>query len=139
MEREYIYLKGFREGSILLYVLADKRLYIKKTVRPNKQVEWICYQTILTKTDDTQPKCTARVIIHSDGKMTLNKICHSEHNDHSVICKDMEAINEMKNKCDYVRTELESIAHKISAEDIFLQVMKKYDVYHEFNFSYSIE
>lgn len=125
MNQDYVYLTGFRDKSVLLYVITENCLYVKKVVRPNKQVEWICYQTILIKCDENQPKCTARVIIHQDGRLTRNKVCHSDHSDHSVICKDMKTLNDMKDQCDYVREKLDSVAHKISAEDIFLQQMKK--------------
>lgn len=124
MNKDYIYLTGSRDEYKLLYVFEDRCLYVKKCVRA-KNVEWICYQTILVKKDKGQPKCTARVIIHPDGQMTRNKICHAKHCDHSIIRQDMDAVNTMKSYCDYVRTNFDSVLHKVSALDIFLQVMKK--------------
>lgn len=125
MNKGYAYLKGFRNGSCVLHVFDDDCLYVKKVVRTNMQVEWICYQSVLIKTAKNQPKCTARVIIHADGTLTRNKICHSQHSDHSVIRQDMKSLNEMKNHCDHIRTKLDGVAHKISSQDIFLQEMKK--------------
>lgn len=124
MVEKYIYLKGNRDDYSLLYVLEDNCLYVKKVAR-EKQVEWICYQTVLIKKDSKQPKCTARVIIHPDGTITRNKICHSNHCDHSNIRQDMDSLNAMKERCDYIRTNLDTVSSKISALDIFLQEIKK--------------
>lgn len=127
MDKEYTILKGNRDDYSLLYVLEDKCLYVKKIARETK-IEWICYQTVLIKKDSTQPKCTARVIIHPDGTMTRNKIRHSNHCDHFNIRQDLDSLNAMKERCDYIRTNLDTVSSKISALDIFLQEMKKYEI-----------
>lgn len=127
MNTGYVYLRGGRDEYNLLYNFADNCLYVKKVVRPNENVEWICYQTVLIKNNDNQNqlKCTARVIIKPDGTLTRNKVGHSKHCDHSCNYQDMVLVNNMKDQCDYVRSNLNSVSHKISALDIFLQEMKK--------------
>lgn len=125
MNKDYEYLKGFRDGSCLLHVFQDNCLYVRKVVRANNKEEWICYQSILVKKDVNQIKCTARVFIHDDGTMTRNKISHSKHCDHVVILQDMKSLNDMKNHCDFIREKFDTFAHKITAQDIFLQEMKK--------------
>lgn len=125
MNTDYVYLKGSRDDYNLLYVFSDKCLYIKKVVRENQNVEWICYQSVLVKKDkNNQLKCTARAIIKPDGTLTRNKVSHSKHSDHSCIYEDMISLNNMREKCDYVKQNFDSVAHKVSALDIFLQEMK---------------
>lgn len=146
---EYRFVTGFK-GSKLVYT--DKHLYNLKCNRPNGNVEYICYQTILCKQmkkektqsigsqsegmkqlemklakQDTgcQPNCSARVIIKPDKTLSRNKIHHTNHDNHEVIVSDLESIDEMEKVCTFMRENIPLSAHKVSPKDIFLQVMAK--------------
>lgn len=101
-------VKGFRDGSNLLYVPSEKCLYRLKNNRKNGDKQYECYQSILSKPIKGRPArkedrshCNARVRLHSDGKTCERmKNSHSAHSDHEQIMRDMQKFNAMKEKCE---------------------------------------
>lgn len=148
MEYEIIDGKRFSEKkykiSKLLWVPQEKFLYVKKVTR-NDNIEFICYQSILKKrkvrtdiriyyskqifiyfiqslknTEDFL-KCTARVILHPDGKLIKNSIEHTPHGSHEFEYHDILTASQIKSKCHTAKVLFPDSAHKISAKSIFFR------------------
>lgn len=49
--KEFEIIEGVRENSQLLYVFAEKKLYVRKVTR-NGATEFICYGTIVGKIEE---------------------------------------------------------------------------------------
>lgn len=148
MEYEIIDGKRFNGNknkvSKLLWVPREKHLYVKKVTR-NDKTEFICYQTILTnrkkkvridftilyfkpifryffqslKNTEGVLKCTARAILHPDGRLIENSITHTPHESHESLYHDILTANEIKNKCHVAKVTFPDSAHKISEKSIF--------------------
>lgn len=126
-------IKGFRDGSNLLYVPTEKNLYRLKCKRNNGESDYICYQDILSKTANKKPaknedrsSCNARVRLLADGKQCKRmNASHSSHHDHEHIMRDMEKVNNMKEKCEMLRDNYPEDASKISARNIYQREIKK--------------
>lgn len=125
---EYRFIKGYREGSSILHVLSENRLYVQKIER-NGIREFICYQTILSsskkKVEGDQQKCTARVRIHHDGKLEAMHVPHTRHSDHSAIVVKLEQFNDMKEKSATLRNDYPEDAHKVSTRNIYQRAISK--------------
>lgn len=125
---EYKFITGFK-GSKLVF--AQNNLFNFKCTRPNGNVEYICYQSILSKKTNNASKqnivqnCSARVIIKPDKTIYRNKIPHTNHNNHEAIVSDLESIDDMEKVCTFIRENMPLSAHKVSPKDIFSQVMAK--------------
>lgn len=124
-------IKGFREGSSLIYVPSEKLLYILKSKRRGKEV-YICYQSILfvpkkrkQRRNKDQSSCSARIRLLQDGTCEKMNAEHTCHTDHEQIVRDMNKTNNMKAKCQTLKNNHPEDAHKISARNIFQREMKK--------------
>lgn len=128
MECEFI--KGFREGSNLLYVPSEKYLYRFKSKRNGIQ-EFICYQTIIDRTKKINPAsnedqldCTARV------RLLSNVLCerrfeHVCHQNHEQIVREMNKTNNMKDVCQFIKQNLTEDAHRNPTKHIFQREIAK--------------
>lgn len=128
---QYKWIKGIREGSLLLYRIAQKLLYTFKVQR-NGIREYICYQTILSKPnkrngDDSvcRNNCTARVRMLPNDKCEPMGVQHSKHNDHTNIVDDMTMRNNMKTKCQLLKKEFGEDAHRMPTRHIFQREIAK--------------
>lgn len=119
---DYRFISGYREGSILLHVLSENRLYVEKIER-NGIKEYVCYQTILStpkkKTSGDQQKCTARVRIHPDGTLEKMNVPHTRHDNHDAVILKCEQINNMKQKCKTLRDDYPEDGHNVPAIHIY--------------------
>lgn len=126
IEMEYQLVNGFREGSTLLYVPEEKKLYVLKVQRdPNDEnsKEYICYQTILSapkknNQNNNELECTTRVKLQSNG-LCVRNMPHTCHNNHEDILHDMEKSNDMKTKAKILNRNFPLQAHRISTREIF--------------------
>lgn len=108
---EYEYVQGFRRTSNLVWLPIEKLLYAKHDNR-NGKAEFVCYQKVLqnnknqnnkkkrknnteNKENEEILKCTAKVLIDSDGRCVRNKIAHTCHDNHELIYKDMISKNKV--------------------------------------------
>lgn len=131
-QMEYRLVKGFREGSELLYIPSEKMLYRFKR-RRNKAKIFVCYQSILSKPTKKKPArnenrcdCNASIRVNPDGTCTAVHANHTAHNHHESILRDMEKSNSMKEKCRMLKNDFSEDAHKISARNIFQREIMKY-------------
>lgn len=131
VQMEYRLVKGFREGSEMLYVPSEKCLYRFKR-RRNGARDFICYQTLLSKPTKKKPardedrcECNASVRLYPNGTCKKRND-HIAHNNHEGIMRDMDKANEMKEKCKTLKHEFAEDSHKISSRNIFQRVIAKY-------------
>lgn len=120
---EYTVIGGFRTNSTLIYVHKEKCLFLKKNER-NSNRTYICYQAVLSKRqlrDEDHTKCTACVVIGKNGECFRNKIQHTSHRNHRSIYADLCSIENMKNKCDFIKNNLPISGSKISVKEIFCE------------------
>lgn len=116
-------LVGFNNGkNPLLYLREDKRLFVQKISRYGK-TEYICYDSILSGKNKAEC-CRARVTISGEA-CTRNQIAHSCNGTHEIIYRDLNSLNEMRERCRSLRFACDTSSHKISVKDIFLQVIAK--------------
>lgn len=125
---EYRWVKGFREGSCLVYVTSQKMLYVSKIER-NGAKEYICYQTILSSAkkkgnSDIHPNCTARVRIQPGGACEVLS-GHTCHGNHESILQNMDKINNMKRKSQQLKEDHEEDAHRIPSRHIYQREIAK--------------
>lgn len=125
-------VKGFRDGSDLLYLLVEKCLYRSKRKR-NGGRDYICYQTILSKPTTKKPariedrqNCNATVRLYSDGTCRRINETHSAHKNHERIMRDMEKANNMKEKCHSLKKQFSEDSHKISARNIYQREVSRF-------------
>lgn len=124
---EYRFIGGYREGTNLLHVLSEDRLYVLKFERNNSK-DFICYQTILSspkKTNKNEIKCSARVRIHPDGSLERMHALHTRHSNHNAIIQELEQRNSMKKNRQTLRDGLSEDAHEISTRSIFQREIAK--------------
>lgn len=127
-------IKGFRDGTNLLYVPCEKNLYRLKCNRRNGESDYICYQDVLSKTPNIKSTrnedrniCKARVRLFVNGKQCKRmNACHSGHHNHENIVRDMEKLNNMKAKCEILKSDFLEDASKISTRNIYQREIKKY-------------
>lgn len=127
-------IKGFRDGTKLLYVPQEKNLYRLKCNRKNGQSDYICYQDILSRTannksarNEDRSFCNARVRVFASGNQCKRmNACHSGHHNHEHIFRDMEKLNNMKEKCEMLKNNYPEDASKISTRHIYQREIKKY-------------
>lgn len=129
---EYRMVKGFRKGSDLLYLLAEKCLYRFKR-RRNGGKDYICYQTILSKPTKKKParnedrcNCNATVRLYLDGTCKFVNEPHSAHENHERIMRDMEKANNMKEKCQSLKNQFSEDSHKIPVRNIFQREVSRF-------------
>lgn len=87
-----------------------------------------CYQCILAKSKnitDTQPKCSARVILDKNGIVTRNRIAHSKHKNHEQIHADMKSTETIENNIITLRDDFPEVAEKISVDAIYAKEIAK--------------
>lgn len=139
MESEMV--KGFRDGTNLLYVPSEKNLYRLKCHRRNGESDYICYQNVLSKPKknrhsrkEDRSRCCARV-----RSLAGEKLCkamnasHSVHHHHEHIMRDMLKLNDMKEKCEISKKNFPEDATKISTRNIYQRVIKEFVVLHCLN------
>lgn len=129
--KEFEIIEGVRENSQLLYVFAEKKLYVRKVTR-NGATEFICYGTIVGKIEEKNHhirKCTARVKLLPND--TLKKMCvqHSCSIDHDIIRRDLDRRTNMKNKCKSLKKDFPEESYKFSPRFIFQRETLRYTVF----------
>lgn len=125
----------------MLYVPSEKYLYRLKYHRKNGESDYICYQDVLSKpTKNThsrkedRSRCNARVRLLAGGKLCkAMNISHSVHHHHEHIMRDISKLNDMKEKCEILKTNFPEDASKISTRNIYQRVIKEYVVLHCLN------
>lgn len=124
---EYTFIPGIRDGSVLLHVVPENRLYVFK-IKRNNISEYVCYQSILSANKNRskiEPKCTARVRIHPNGTLQKMHAPHTLHDDHEAIIRDMEARNNMAKKCNTLKNDFAEDARRIPTRNIFQREIAK--------------
>lgn len=117
-------------GGNMLYVPSEKMLYVKESDR-NGVETYVCYQTVLThkKKKDrlSHCKCTSSVRLLPNGKCErMNAyIPHNAHPNHEVIAADKKRMGNMKEQCNYLKTNFPEDAHKMPNNRIFHREMSK--------------
>lgn len=129
-------VKGFRDGSNLLYIPSEKCLYRLKCNRNYGEKDYICYQTILAsprmgkkkERKEDRNQCNARVrLLPGDKKCNrMKNSFHSSHKNHEQIMRDMKKINNMKEKCETIKTDFTEEASTISTRNIYQREIKRY-------------
>lgn len=124
-------VKGFREGSELLYVFSEKCLYRFKRNRNGAKI-FVCYQTILSKPTKRGPsrkedrcECNATVRLNADGSCTFVHTPHTQHNDHEAIMRDMSKMNTIKQNCKVLKDKFAEDSHKIPLRNIYQREIAK--------------
>lgn len=119
--KEFEIIQGVRENSQLLYVFAEKKLYVRKVTR-NGATEFICYGTIVGKMEGKNHlngKCTARVKLLPNGTLKRMSVQHSCSIDHDIIRRDFDRRTNMKNKCKSLKKDFPEESYKFSPRFIF--------------------
>lgn len=117
-------------GGDMLYVPSEKMLYVLKR-EANEVCSYICYQTVLTdkkkKNHSSHNKCNARVRLLEHGKCErMNAlITHTAHPDHHQIAEDKIKMQNMKDKCQYLKVNFPEDAHKMPNRRIFQREIVK--------------
>lgn len=117
-------------GGDMLYVPYEKMMYVLKR-EANEVSSYICYQTVLTdkkkKNHLSHIKCNARVRLLKNGKCERmnDHITHTDHPDHQMIASDKIKLQNMKEKCQYLKTNFTEDAHKLPNRRIFQREIVK--------------
>lgn len=114
---EHSFVKGFRDGNLLLYI--EKHLYYKTNDREGGQKDYACYEKIL----DKNHKCQSRAHINAEKGCWLNQFPH-RHANHEITFNDLKSLEAMRKKCRFLAENYPS-ANKISVREIFLSEMNK--------------
>lgn len=147
---DYIFVPGSHEGNQLLYIMSEKRLYVKKCRRKSGTV-FICYQTVLAKrklllffsklsnicfllvnyrykvVKHVDPvMCNARVTLHENGILTKNQKPHSSHENHECYFTDLRTRKNIMDKCKMAKEMFPDSANRISSQFIFNREMARY-------------
>lgn len=124
MECEII--KG-KYGGDMLYVPSEQMFYTFEAERKDGTKIFVCYQTVLTRNDSNQIKCSSRVRLFPNGtceRMDLF-LPHTTHPDHEQLVRDKKSMHTMKEQCRYLRETHPEDAHKIPNRRIFERVITK--------------
>lgn len=127
---DYCFLRGRREGCEILYVPAEKHLYVKKSSTKNV-VKYICYQHILRgkknkKNRDKYLECGARLSLNINTKICIKRnLPHSNHTNHEIIKKDIDSYNNMKDMSRKLRKMDLASVQKIPVEEVFNSEISK--------------
>lgn len=123
---EFTYIKGFRGGS-LLYLHQEKHLFYQTHNRDGR-LEFSCYDNNLPKdyksSEQQSRKCNAKVIVKEDI-CRRNNTDHQCHANHELVFRDLQTLNEIKERCQKVSEWCPISAHKISAKEIFMTMLAK--------------
>lgn len=123
-------IRGHRIDSTLLWVPAEQYLYYKKCTRNGKD-EYECYQTILRKNGKNEhevPYCTAGSVV-KDGVLTHKLKGHTNHPDHSEIFKNLEARNNILERCIIMKSITEDLCVKVPDKEVFTHETAKLVTY----------
>lgn len=111
-------------GGEMVYVQDEKMLYVLKR-DGNGAPSYICYQTVLTdrkkKDNSSHIGCTARIRLLANGKcerMNLH-IPHTAHPDHQILAADKNKMQNIKERCQYLKKNFPEDAHTIPNKRIF--------------------
>lgn len=117
-------------GGEMIFVPGEKMLYVLKR-EGNGARSYICYQTVLTdrkkKDHSSHVECTARIQLLANGKcerMNIH-IPHTAHPDHQMIAADKGKIQNIKDQCQYLKTNFPEDAHKMPNRRIFERAIAK--------------
>lgn len=117
----YKTVMGHRRNAQLLWVPTKKHIYVKK------EGEWICYQTILLKSDSNAIKCTSRVQTISDSLCIQKNVFvpHTNHEDHEKIYNDLISRNKIIDQCVEMKNLSDGLTISIPSKDIFTRKMAR--------------
>lgn len=118
-----------------MYVPSEKHLYLTQIKRNGKE-EYICYQKVLARPKNKKKvkkrrqhgssiSCTARVVIHPDGRCVRNKKPHTDHDNHELIYKDLASKNRIIDRSLEIQNVLDGIPLDIPTHHVFTQELSK--------------
>lgn len=118
-------IKGHKQNSLLLWTPEEKHLFVKKG-SPNKkgEVDYICYQTVLIESDESQMKCTARVK-KKGNKYFKKSLPHTKHANHEDIYRDLLSRNEIIDDSIAFSNLCNGLSMKVPVSDFFTRALSK--------------
>lgn len=119
----YEIITGHRRDSRLLWSPSEKILYFRRKVANGKE-DWGCYQEMLRKTDASVIPCSSRVLVDPAKSLcTPKQICHSYHQNHERLYKDLVSRNNIVDSCVNLRNDLAGLSAEVPVADIFTREM----------------
>lgn len=122
-EVPFIMVKGHRRNALLLFAYEDRHLYVRKYRRNGKE-EFVCYQSILRKSDTCAKACAAGVIFQN-SICSRKKIKHSRHEHHQSIYDDLVTRSRIIDRCISLKDAREGLVFSVPAQDIFTLEMSQ--------------
>lgn len=118
----HTFIQGFRGKGLLLYVEAEKNLFVEKSKR-NQTKYYECYH-VMEKDQPNYVPCHVRYAVEGEECRRVNDEVHS-HENHKVEYRDMQSLNAMKETCRWLREHCPSSAYKIPVYEIFMLEISK--------------
>lgn len=116
-------VKGQWSDALLLYAPQDQYLYVKKCECGGK-IEYVCYQTILCKSDAGAQRCTSGVQVQNEI-CTRKKNGHTLHASHQRIYDDLVTRHKINDACIAFKEQCEDLGMSVPAKQIFIREMAK--------------